>query len=469
MDPINYSIDVQTPIQAAAQGYQLGAGIRDDQFKQQQQQAALAQQQQQGKVILGLVNNPNAGAADYANAALLVPGMKDQINQAWTTKNTAQQQSHLSDFTQWAAAIQQGQPEVASAAMRARADAIENTTGKPTQESQSYRRQADVIDAHPEFGGFMLKALLAGQGEQGQKVVDQLAQMKRAPDVDRKTTAEADSAEAKAAVDATTVPDQVKAAALKNKDTQSQIDDRANRFALDKDKLQSETQAKVLELQDKLGTLPEFVAKDVSSAATDSIAAQQSAARMTDLAARIDALDKSGDLSSGVTAKAREAIKRVSGNQNEITRLRSEYSRIVTPAAMAAYKTVASGSTSDKDIETAMTGVPSDTADPATMASFLRGAAKLQVYDSVLNNAKSEWLQSVKSLGKAKSDITVDGVTVPAGTTFKAFTDAYVQKKVAAQVNAAELATRGYLKYATPDATPAPLTDALGGASGVAP
>jgi hypothetical protein len=88
----------------------------------------------------------------------------------------------------------------------------------------------------------------------------------------------------------------------------------------------------------------------------------------------------------------------------------------VTPAAMAAYKTVASGSTSDKDIETAMTGVPSDTADASTMASFLRGAAKLQVYDSVLNNAKSEWLQSVKSLGKAKSDITVDGVTVPAGT-----------------------------------------------------
>jgi hypothetical protein len=33
MDPINYSIDVQSPIQAAAQGYQLGAGIRNDQFK----------------------------------------------------------------------------------------------------------------------------------------------------------------------------------------------------------------------------------------------------------------------------------------------------------------------------------------------------------------------------------------------------------------------------------------------------
>lgn len=450
MDPINYSIDVQTPVQAAAQGYTLGAGIRDDQFKAQQQQAALAQQQQQGKVILGLVNNPNASANDYANAALLVPGMKDQLKQAWDTKNAAQQASHLSDFTQWAAAIQQGQPQVASAAMRARANAIETSAGGPTPESQSYKRQADVIDAHPEFGGFMLKALLTGQGEQGQKVVDQLATLKREPDVDRKTTAEADSAEAKAAVDAATVPADITKKILANKDMQSQIDDRANRFALDKDKFRSELGMKTLELQDKLGTLPEFVAKDVSTAAADSVAAQQSAARMTDLAARIDALDKSGDLASGITARGREAIKRVTGNQNEITRLRSEYSRIVTPAAMAAYKTVASGSTSDKDIETAMTGVPSDTADPATMASFLRGAAKLQVYDSVLNNAKSEWLQSVKSLGKTKSDITVDGVTVPAGTTFKQFTDAYVQKKVAQQVNANELSTRGYMKYASP-------------------
>src|SRR3954462_12338419 len=113
MDPINYSIDVQSPIQAAAQGYQLGAGIRDGQFKQQQQQAALAQQQQQAAVIKNLIANPNAGAADYANAALLVPGMREQFKQAWDQKNTDQQQNDLSHTSQVYAALQSGNPDVA--------------------------------------------------------------------------------------------------------------------------------------------------------------------------------------------------------------------------------------------------------------------------------------------------------------------------------------------------------------------
>lgn len=466
MGPIDYSTQVQQPIQAAAQGYQLGAGIRDD----QQHQAVLAQQQavqqQQAAVINNLISNPNASAQDYANATLLVPALREQFGQAWSTKNAAQTQAHISDLSQWGAAIQQGQPKVASDAMRARADAMDATSGQPTQASQAMRHQADAIDAHPDFAGVMIKSLLAAQGDQGAKVVDQLRLLKRDPDVDRKTAAEADTAQAGADVATATVPADITAKILKNKDVQSQIDQRTNQFALDKDKFRSELGLKTLELQDKLGTLPEYVANGVTSAQTESVAASQSAAKMTDLAARLEAANPN----SGLNARFGEAWARTFGSQDEVNRIRAEYNRLVTPAAMAAYKTVATGSTSDKDIETAMTGVPPPTANVETMTSFLRGAAKLQVYDSVLNNAKSEWLQSVKSLGKSKNDINVDGVTVPAGTTFKAFTDAYVQKKVAAQVNANELATRGYMKYATPvDAAPAPVTDAMTGGAAVVP
>jgi hypothetical protein len=85
------------------------------------------------------------------------------------------------------------------------------------------------------------------------------------------------------------------------------------------------------------------------------------------------------------------------------------------------------------------------------MASFLRGAAKLQTYDSVLNNAKAEWLGSVQSLGKARADVTIDGIAVPAGTTFKQFVDNYVPQKVkavSARQDQAAVPARSYMRHA---------------------
>lgn len=467
MDPINYSVDVQNPVQAAAQGYQLGAGIRDDQFKQQQQQQALLQQQQQTQVIKNLIANPNAGASDYANAALLVPGMKDQFKQAWDQKNADQQQSDLSHGSQVYAALQSGNPDIAAKILTDRATALRNSGNE--QDAKHAEVMASVIQEHPDLARTMVGLQLSAVPG-GDKIVDQARSLRRDPAGDLKATSDARTAAAGADVAEATVGDDITKKILANKDVASQIDDRTNRFALDKDKFRSELGLKTLELQDKLGTLPEYVANQVTSAQTDSVAASQSATKMTDLAARLD--DASSRMGSNWKGSLDEFTKRYAPfvKPNDITRIRSEYNRLVTPAAMAAYKTVASGSTSDKDIETAMTGVPKDTDPPEMMASFLRGAAKLQVYDSVISNARSEWLQSVKSLGKARGDITVDGVTVPAGTTFKQFTDAYVQKKVAAQVNASEVANRGYMKYATPvDTTPAPVTDAMTGGAPVVP
>jgi hypothetical protein len=185
---------------------------------------------------------------------------------------------------------------------------------------------------------------------------------------------------------------------------------------------------KVMEFQQKAGELPEPVMKNINEATTNAIASQQSAEKMNGLATRMEAA--ASEISSGNYANMKEFIKKNTGMQNDITNIRSEYSRIVTPAAMAAYKQVASGSTSDKDIDVAMTGVPKDTADPATMASFLRGMGKLQQYNSALENAKSEWYAGNKFLGKSNADMEIDGVKVPKGTTFKQFADQYIEKKV---------------------------------------
>lgn len=175
--PFDYRIDVANPLESAVKGYQIGAGIQDHQLQQQQKQAAFQQQQEQQRALRALISNPNAGAKEYADATLLAPGMREQLKQAWDTKNTAQQQSHLSDLSQWSAAIQNGKPEIASEAMRQRADAMEATAGGPTPESQAMRANAKVVQEHPQFANnAVIKPMIFAHPDGG-KVIDSIAKL----------------------------------------------------------------------------------------------------------------------------------------------------------------------------------------------------------------------------------------------------------------------------------------------------
>lgn len=460
MNPLDYSgafADIPSPIQAFTQGLQGGAAVQ--QIDAQQQAVAAAQQQQASMRADLAALSQNATPQAIAAMSIKYPQLSEQFKRSFDMLAPEQQQAKLASAVPVHAAVLAGEYGVAAKQLREHATALENSGN--AQEAQQTRAMADLIEQHPETAKLTTGALLAqamgpdkyaaafsGIGAEGRAA-------EQAPSDLAKKQADAKKAAAEATVAAGTVPALLAKPTIENQNVQSQIVDRSKRLALDQDRLTSETQIKLTELKQKFGELPEPIVKDQSAAVTEAIASQQSAQHMTSLADKIDAMD----ISSGSYAKGKELLKRVTGNQNEITRLRAEYSRIVTPAAMAAYKQVASGSTSDKDIETAMVGVPSDTAEPATMASFLRGAAKLQQYSSVLNNAKSEWLGEVKGLGRAKSDIEIDGVKVPAGSTFKEFTDQYVDRKIKA-LDGAALRNRSYMKYA------APQTPQTGGASG---
>jgi hypothetical protein len=464
MGPIDYNIDVQTPFQAALQGYGGAAQIRNDQQQQallaQQQAAQQAQAAQQRADLTALVNNPNAGARDYAAMTLKYPALREQFKQSFDTLNADQRKGQVDLASRAYSALSTGRPDIAEQILRDRAAAMRNS-GAPEPEVKAQEMWADLIKASPEqarhIGGLLLSSVM--DPDKFSSTFSQLGGESRAAaeapaDLEKKT------AEAKIkGVEAANAPEKT---ALENTNVRSQIQERAGRLALDKDKLQSDVELELYKLKQKQGELPEYVAKGVEAATTDAVAAQQSADRMRSLADQIDAA--ASELGSGVTAQAGEAWKKAFGTQNDLTRIRSEFSRIVTPAAMAAYKKVASGSTSDKDIETAMIGVPKDTDPPERMASFLRGAAKLQAYDAVLNNAKSEWLGAVRHLGKAPSDIEIDGVKVPAGTTFKNFSDAFLERKVAekAAADTAKLVQgRSYMRFAQPSAA-APATPMQG-------
>lgn len=198
IEPISYAADVQSPFQAALQGYQAGAGIRNDQLQQQQQQLAIQQQKQQAQVIRSLITNPNATADDYANATLLVPGLKDQFKQAWETKNAQQQQNDLSHVAQVFAALKGQQPDVAAQLLTDRATALRGAGDEAGAKNADV--MAQLAKDHPEFAASMIGMKLAAIPG-GDKVITGAASLgaesraeEMQPEAVKKAQAEAQSA-----------------------------------------------------------------------------------------------------------------------------------------------------------------------------------------------------------------------------------------------------------------------------------
>lgn len=184
MDPINYSIDVQTPFQAALQGYQAGAAIRNDQLQQQQLQQALAQQEQLKKAYAEVAANPTADG--YSRLMLLDPKASEGIKRAWDVKNTEQQQAQTADLLRWGAAIKSGQPQIAADQLTQRADALERqNNGQPTPESQALRVQAKLATDHPDFALGQIQALLAANpnGKDAAETLAKFGQEQRAQEL----------------------------------------------------------------------------------------------------------------------------------------------------------------------------------------------------------------------------------------------------------------------------------------------
>ena len=222
MEPINYSVDVQTPFQAALQGYQAGAAIRNDQQVQQQQQTALQQQQQQAKVLQALVSNPNPTAKDYADAALLVPGMKDNLKQAWEARSAEQQQGDLAHISQVFGALQGGDSAVAATLLDQRAQALRNVGNEA--DAKNAETMAGVVRAHPEFAKSMIGMKLAAIPG-GDKVITSASTLGTMPATVRKANADATAAEVTAgnAQTAADLENQTKEQGIKTAEAQRQI------------------------------------------------------------------------------------------------------------------------------------------------------------------------------------------------------------------------------------------------------
>lgn len=419
MDPINYSIDVPNPTQSFMQGMQSGVAVNQIQQQQAAQQAAQARQQKMNADLAALAKNPTTEG--IIQASITYPELTEAHKRTFDMLAPQEQEAKVNAMIPIYAAMKKGRMDIASNMLNEQADALQNS-GK-TQEAAQTRAHAQAALDHPEILDLQSSLLLsqAMGADKYKSLNDSLIAQQKAPSEVSVSEAEAKIKGAEALATPQTI-------ALKNADILSQINTRSGQLNLDKDKLHQDTAIKLADMNQKLSALPEAVTKDINTAVTESTAYDQSADKLIELSSRIDAAKN--ELHTGNAARIAEAYKNFSGYQNEVSQIRNDYDRYVTPAALAAYKQVASGSTSDKDIDTAMKGIPSNVSDPEILSSYLQGVAKLQVYNSALNEGKSEWLAEVKYLGKTKKDININGIDVPAGTTFAQFSKDYLPKKV---------------------------------------
>ena len=452
MQPMDYRINVQSPFEGALQGVQAGFQLSDamDQAAARQQdlaqkQYALEQQKQMQADLGTLANNPNPTAKDFAAITAKYPTLAEHFKNTWSMMSQDQQQTRLGQASQVLAALNAGKPDIAKQLLDEQAAAARNAGDEEGAKNASTMSQ--LVAMNPATAqtsvGLMLSSILGPE-----KFTSTFSTLAKLPGEVRQgnATATQKEYEARNTPQRLDLENRYKAAEIRNLD--SQVGERAARLGLDRDKLQSETELKLYELNQKGGQLDDGARKLINDSTVASVAADQSSTQMLDLANRIE---KQGG-GYGAFSTAGEWLKQATGNQDAMTQMRQEYTRLRNNQAI---KMLPPGPATDKDIALAMKGFPPDNADSATMASFLRGMAKMNQYTAVTENAKAEWVNAVGHLGKAKTDINVDGVNVPAGSTFTDFARTYMDAKVnqrAAVQGQAQVPNRSYMRWAQPGA-----------------
>ena len=456
VQPINYILDVQTPFEAATAGFNLGAAGQAARVQREDRERALAQAAE-AKRQLDELNaerarvfaNPNASLQDYERLASRLP--KDQaeiilqISQRMGERELNEKRTIGGEVY---AAINSGNTPVAMEILRKQSEGAKNSGRNDV--AQAWDTWSELIKLNPTNAKGTIGELLASIPGSKDQLASAIAASK-APSEIRASEAGAIEKE----VIARNTPQRID---LENRQTtanirniDSQITDRTNRLVLDRaaldlkrDELASNVEVKLYELnQRQTGTLDPTATKIVNDAAVAASSAQQSAGRMLDLA---DQLSKQPRF-SGTAASVSEWLKQTTGNQDVVSQLRNEYTRLRNSQAI---KSLPPGVATDKDIELALKGIPPETANPATLASFLRGMAKMSQIEAVTEEAKADWVNSNGSLGRARLDIDIGGIQVPKGTSYPEFLRQYQGQK--AESLAAERATntvagRGYMRF----------------------
>ena len=200
--PINYSIDVQGPFEAALGGFKLGAAGAEVQAKQAEAQAKETARKNamdaQAKVQ-ALLADKNATASDLTQASFLLPkDQADNVLKIAGEMTTVQNQNTLSQAGQVYSALKAGQPEIAKQLLQDQIDAHRNSGNEPkAKATETYLKLIGVNPTGAQNTIGIMMAMMPG-GKEILENVDKTLSTGRleaqAPEAQRKAVADADAA-----------------------------------------------------------------------------------------------------------------------------------------------------------------------------------------------------------------------------------------------------------------------------------
>jgi hypothetical protein len=481
MQPINYGFEIQDPTKSFLSAFQTGASIQDAMLKQEQQQQQMANQRmiQEGFTKL---RRPGATAADYANLAMVLPeAQAKSVRESFSMLSGERQQNALQQSGQVFSAFKSGRPEIAIGLLDRQIEAKRNSGDN--EGAMFLETWRDVAKENPkateDYFGFTISQMPGGDkviesavklgGERRAEAqapvklqqevaaaekaqADAITAQATAANAEQRATADAQKAAADAqkatadarVAEATTGTRIGKAASEADKarveaqfagqlaqanlnlnaaqirNITSQINDRAAKLNLDRQTMQATVAEKLSSIQKNANELPSDARKLVNDSAVAAAASKQAAGQYNDLAKRLEAAGGG----FGVATSFADYLSKTTGSQSPLTELRQEYTRVRNSAAI---KSLPPGVATDKDIELALKGIPPENANAGTIASFLRGLAKMQDIDSSIANAKTDWLASNNgTLTRAKNTFIAGDYSTKPGESFNDFTQRVV-------------------------------------------
>lgn len=442
-NPNSYALNIPDPTQSVLAGVQGGANMantltssqwaKDDRATAQAAaQAAAAKQQALERQLAEVSKNPTA---DKINQMMIAhPGLSESLKAVHGNISTQESTAAVNAMSPIFAAYQNKQPGIAGDLLEQQRVAAANTgdykkaaaieTLLKLHDADPAAAQASIGVRLGTLGGLdkfatVAETLAKTPGEVsllGGQAAEAVAKGVAAPETIRTETklkkAQTEQSKADAYLHTEQARNVAKSQKLNEDEAKAKIDIEWAKIALDRDKLKE---------------LPPAVYTDVTKSVTAATDASLTAKKMSDLAVKFGAVtDK------GASASINEFLRDAVGTQDEITRTRAEFDRLRNSTVL---KNLPPGPATDKDIDFAAKGYPSNNASPEYIGSYLRGMAKIQLAEAAQHEARAAWLTNRHSLGSANADGEIGGIPVTKGMKFNDYAKLYIAKEMSGGVN----------------------------------